>query len=101
MKLDLTLKILRDILEKTDITNVDVTDALDPIHVEIDEETLEPKEDQEIVLEYDLTLKADLSHADIQAIDEFLANYSNVEMRLRDGNMEIFERFGEKGDSQQ
>lgn len=91
MLLKETLEILKRILEKTDITNVEIRDALNLIHVEYDKETLEPKEDQDFPQEYDLVLKADLCHAEIQTIDELLADHSNIEMRLRDGNIEIFE----------
>jgi len=90
-----TLAILKDILEKTDVTNIEIRDAIDPVHVEYDEETLELKEDKDFPQEYDLVLNADLSHQEIQAIDEILTSYSNIEMRLREGNMEIFETWEE------
>ena len=96
MLLDTMLTLLRRIYEKTDVFNVEIRDALDPVHIEFDEETLEPVEDKEFPNEYDLVLKADLCHAEIQTINELLADYDNVEMRLRDGNIEIFERFPEE-----
>lgn len=96
MLLDVMLTILRKIRETTDVTNIEIRDALAPVHIEIDKETLEPVEDKEFPDEYDLILKADLCHAEIQSLDELLADYSNIEMRLRDGNIEIFEAFAEE-----
>ena len=94
MLLNETLTILKAVLEKIE-TKVEVVDALDPIHVEIDEETLEPKEDEEFPDEFDLVLGKNLSHDEIKAIGDILANYPNVEMRLRNGKVEIFETFKE------
>ena len=96
MLFDDLLAIMRKIREQTDVVNMEIRDALDPVHVEFDEETLEVAEDKEFPTEYDLILKADLCHAEIQALDEILADYNNIEMRLRDGNMEIFEKFPEE-----
>lgn len=99
MLLDDMLAILRKILEQTDIRHIEITDSLNPIHVEYDEESLEPKEDQEFPDEYDLVLKGDLCHAEIQSLDSLLADYDNVEMRLRGDNMEVFETFAKEESS--
>lgn len=90
------LAILQRILEKTDVTNVEVKDALNLVHVEVDDKTSEPVEDKKFPQEFDLILKNGLSHAEIQVLDEILADYFNLEMRLRDGNIEIFETFNEE-----
>jgi len=90
MLLDKALELLRKILEQTNVTHIRLQDALNPVYIEYDE-TLEEKEDQEYPNEFDLVLHGDLCHAEIQAIDELLANYDYIEMRLRDGKLEIFQ----------
>lgn len=96
MLVDLTLKIVADILKKTDIRHLELTDALNPVYIEYDDESLEAKEDQEIPDEYDIILHGDHNHATIQVIDELLSDYSYVEMRFRHGQLEIFQRDREK-----
>lgn len=95
MLLDLTLKILKDVLKKTEIMHVELTDALNPVYIEYDDE-LEPKEDQEYPDEYDIILHGNICHAEIQEIDTLLADYSYVEMRFRNGQLEIFQSDREK-----
>ena len=91
MLLDRALELLRKILEQTNVTHIRLQDALNPVYIEYDEETLEEKEDQEYPNEFDLVLHGDLCHAEIQAIDELLADFDYIEMRLRDGKLEIFQ----------
>ena len=91
MLLEKTLEIVKKILSQTDILHIELRDALNPVYVEYDEETLEEKEDQEFPDEFDIVVNEDLSHADIQTIDDLLAEYSTIEMRLREGKLEIFQ----------
>ena len=91
MLFDLTLKLLKEIMVKAEVHHVELSWALNPVYIEYDDETLEEKEDQEYPDEYDIIIFDTLSHSQIQAIDEALTEYSRVEMRLRDGKLEIFE----------
>ena len=73
------LVIIEKILKQTDITEIKITDAREVVHSDSEEN------------EYDLQIQEDLNHGEIQAIDELLSSDSNVEMRLHDGQIEIFE----------
>ena len=95
MLVDATLKILKDVLMRTDITHVELTDALNPVYIEYDDE-LEVKEDQEYPDEYDIILHGNHNHATIQEIDEILSVFDYVEMRFRNGKLEIFQTDREK-----
>lgn len=90
MLLDLTLKLLRDILEKTNFCHVELIDALTPVYIEYDDDLI-AKEDIEYPDEFDIVCHNNVSHAELQTIDELLAGYALVEMRIRDGKLEIFQ----------
>ncbi|RLC86233.1 MAG: hypothetical protein DRJ03_09315 [Chloroflexi bacterium] len=80
MLVNQTLKILRKLLEKCDVTEVLITEAEEPFHIE----TSEP--------EFDIIIVQNLSHGQIQAIDEVLADFPNVEMELKyEEGLKIFE----------
>jgi len=70
MLLNQTLEILEKLLKECEVTDVLITEASQMIH----EETTAP--------EFDIKIIQNLSHSQIQAIDEVLAKFSNVEMEL-------------------
>jgi len=70
MLLNQTLEILEKLLKECEVTDVLITEANQLIH----EETTAP--------EFDIKIIQNLSHGQIQAIDEVLAKFSNVEMEL-------------------
>lgn len=73
------------------IMNLEIREATDPVYGEIDPKTEEVIEES-LRKEYDLLIKEELCHREIQQIDELLSSHSNVEMRLRDGELEIFSK---------
>jgi len=80
MLLNLTLEILEKLLKKCDVTEVLITEAEEIVHTE----TTEP--------EFDIKIIQNLSHGQIQAIDEVLADFPNVEMELNyQEGLRIFE----------
>lgn len=56
----ITRKILGELIEKTDITHAEFVIANDPVYIEIDEKTLEVKEDQEFPKEFDIIIHGDV-----------------------------------------
>ena len=70
MLLNQTLKILEKLLKNCGVTEVLITETNQLIHTE----TGEP--------EFDIKIVQNLSHGQIQLIDEVLADFPNVEMRL-------------------
>lgn len=96
MKLDQTVKIIRAVLKELSPFSVTVQDAKDPVYVEYGDDLEEI--DKEYPDEFDIIIDDELSHGEIQWLDEFLAGHDNIEMRLRDGKMEIFERATEEKD---
>jgi len=80
MLLKQTLKILKKLLTTCEVTEVLITEAEDIVHGETDEP------------EFDIKIVQNLSHGQIQAIDEVLTDFPNVEMEFdfREGLM-IFE----------
>jgi len=80
MLLKQTLEILEKLLTKCGVTEVVITEAEEVVHGE----TTEP--------EFDIKIVQNLRHRQIQAIDEVLAGFSNVEMEFdfREG-LRIFE----------
>jgi len=90
MKSKLALKILGRILDETDVYDVQIKEALEPVYVEYSEE-LETIE-KEYPKEFDLVILNNLSHWEINLLDQdFLGDYENIEMRIRDGHLEIFQ----------
>jgi len=80
MLLKQTLEILEKLLTKCEVTEVRITESEKVVHCE----TAEP--------EFDIKIIQNLDHGQIQAIDEVLASFPNVEMEFdfREGLM-IFE----------
>ena len=70
MLLKQTLEILEKLLTKCAVTDVLITESEEIVHGE----TTEP--------EFDIKIVQNLRHWQIQAIDEVLAGFSNVEMKL-------------------
>jgi len=70
MLLKQTLKILEKLLTKCEVTEVLITEASEIVH----DEVFEP--------EFDIKIVQNLDHGQIQAIDEVLADFSNVEMEF-------------------
>lgn len=90
MKIDLTLKILKDVLEKTDVLEVKLVETEMHNYVEYGED-LEPV-DKEFPKEFDIIILDNLSHGELQQLDQdILINHDNVEMRIANGHLEIFE----------
>ena len=75
-----TLEILEKLLTKCEVTEVLITESREIVHYE------------EEGPEFDIKIVQNLDHGQIQAIDEVLADFSNVEMEFdfREGLM-IFE----------
>ncbi|RLC88061.1 MAG: hypothetical protein DRJ03_04125 [Chloroflexi bacterium] len=80
MLLKQTLKILKELLTKCEVTEVRITESEEVVHCETDEP------------EFDIKIVQNLRHWQIQAIDEVLADFPNVEIEFdfREGLM-IFE----------
>jgi len=90
MKIDLTLKILKDVLEKTDVLEIKLVETEMHNYVEYGED-LEPL-DKEFPKEFDIIILDNLSHGELQILDQnILAGYDGVEMRIANGHLEIFE----------
>ena len=70
MLLNQTLEILEELLKNCGVTKVLITATTQPIHTEVEDP------------EFDIQIIQNLSHGQIQAIDEVLAKFSNVEMEL-------------------
>jgi len=79
MLLKQTLEILEKLLTKCAVTEVLITESEEAVHGE----TAEP--------EFDIKIVQNLRHWQIQAIDEVLAGFSNVEMKLVRAWLIIFE----------
>jgi len=78
--LDLALKIARKILENTNISELSFTESNDQIHGD--------------KFDYDLVITdLSVSHGDIQAVDNILADFDNVEMHIQldDGEIRVYE----------
>lgn len=90
MKLELAVKLVEAVLKELSPFSVTVQDAKEPVYVEYGDDLEEV--DKEYPDEFDIIINDELSHGEIQWLDQFLADYDNIEMRLRDGKMEIFER---------
>jgi len=78
--LNRTLIILEKLLKECEVTEVLITEAKEIAH----RETEDP--------EFDIKIVQNLSHSQIQAIDEILVDFHNVEMELDYGEgLRIFE----------
>jgi len=90
MLLEESLDIMKDILLRTNITDIEIREASESLYGEIDPKTEEVIE-KTLREEYDLVIKEDdLSHSEIQELHQILEPFPHIEMRLRYGHIEIF-----------
>ena len=82
MLLNETLELVRKLIDKCDVDNIEILLSDEYLHCP-EEEKCEP--------EFDLRIKETLYHSQIQRIDEVLSEYSNVEMRMSSDGLEIYE----------
>jgi len=80
-----TLDIIQKLLEKCDVTNLEVDEAKIIAHNN-------PEKPDEWKTEYDIYIKPSVNHWQIQQIDGLLANYDRVEMEVVHEGLRIFEK---------
>lgn len=95
MLLQELLKIADKILSVTMLSHLEIVEAKEPCFGEIDPKTDELIEES-LRAEYDLIVSENenVSHQELLEIHEILEPYPHIEMRLHDGKLEIFSRYG-------
>ena len=80
-----TLKIVRGLLKKCNITNIEIDEAKVIVHSD-------PDKQEDWQDEYDIFVPQRVNHWKIQQIDKLLANYDAVEMEVTSEGLRIFEK---------
>lgn len=91
MRLKETLEIIEKLMKNCDVSDFTVSMARTWIHEE-EAELIQNGCTEGVQVEYDITLTEVVTHYQIQTIDEILASYDNVEMRVESGGLRIFEK---------
>lgn len=85
MLVDVVLKLIPKLISDCQITNFNIRDANNLAHIN-------EKKPEDSPLELDILVEENLYHWQIQELDKILADFDNVEMRLTDDGLFVYEK---------